>query len=498
MNFEKHKINITLNKLDYSFYYSFNNDSTFLDLLEYFAYLVPSLKLCECYQFQSTKDKTNFDEECLLISHNSKIADFRENLINLVIKKIPNKCVHYRSKFLCYSKKAIINYYENELIELYKEKKKETDKLKKLKNENVFLSQPSKETNFYDVIVHIDSIKDINKGWKIEMNDNGKKIYEEYKEKGNIIKIGVIGNANKGKSFILSKISKIDLPSGMSIKTEGLSVKYPVLNDEYKDRRIALLDSAGLETPVLINNNILDDKKKDLFKEKSREKLLTELFLQNYIVHNSDILIVVVDCLSFSEQKLLMKIKREIERSKRSLPLYIIHNLKTYTKVNQVKDYIENTLLKSATFSLVKMPIINTKKNQTITGVRFCELKNNEKENDIIHLIYANEDSDAGKYYNESTLDFIENIYQNINASKPYDVIETIKERYIQVSEDIIEKNEKDEKITKDSFDNSDTNLIKLKNGKEIVLKKCLIDELGFSNLKPNGFEPKYNIYKKK
>ena len=113
MNFEKHKINITLNKLDYSFYYSFNNDSTFLDLLEYFAYLVPSLKLCECYQFQSTKDKTNFDEECLLISHNSKIADFRENLINLVIKKIPNKCVHYRSKFLCYSKKAIINYYEN-------------------------------------------------------------------------------------------------------------------------------------------------------------------------------------------------------------------------------------------------------------------------------------------------------------------------------------------------------------------------------------------------
>ena len=251
----------------------------------------------------------------------------------------------------------------------------------------------------------------------------------------------------------------------MSIKTEGLSVKYPVLNDEYKDRRIALLDSAGLETPVLINNNILDDKKKDLFKEKSREKLLTELFLQNYIVHNSDILIVVVDCLSFSEQKLLMKIKREIERSKRSLSLYIIHNLKTYTKVNQVKDYIENTLLKSATFSLVKMPIINTKKNQTITGVRFCELKNNEKENDIIHLIYANEDSDAGKYYNESTLDFIENIYQNINASKPYDVIETIKERYIQVSEDIIEKNEKDEKITKDSFDNSDTNLIKLKNG---------------------------------
>ena len=67
------------------------------------------------------------------------------------------------------------------------------------------------------------------------------------------------------------------------------------------------MDSAGLETPVLISdenqNNI---NKNDLFKEKSREKLITELFLQNYIMYYSDILIIVVDSLSFSEQKLLM------------------------------------------------------------------------------------------------------------------------------------------------------------------------------------------------
>jgi len=30
----------------------------------------------------------------------------------------------------------------------------------------------------------------------------------------------------------------------------------------------------------------------------------------------------------------------------------------------------------------------------------------------------------------------------------------------------------------------------------KIILKKCLIDELGFSNLKANGFEPTYNYYK--
>ena len=41
---------------------------------------------------------------------------------------------------------------------------------------------------------------------------------------------------------------------------------------------------------------------KELFQEKSREKLITELFLQNYIINVSDILIIVVGILTYSEQ----------------------------------------------------------------------------------------------------------------------------------------------------------------------------------------------------
>jgi len=33
-----------------------------------------------------------------------------------------------------------------------------------------------------------------------------------------------------------------------------------------------------------------------------------------------------------------------------------------------------------------------------------------------------------------------------------------------------------------DSFEDSNQDLIKLKNEKEIILKQCFIDELGFSN----------------
>ena len=51
--------------------------------------------------------------------------------------------------------------------------------------------------------------------------------------------------------------------------------------------------------------------------------------------------------------------------------------------------------------------------------------------------------------------------------------------------------------MTKNDLDNSDNKIIKLKNIKDLKLKKCLIDELGFSNLRTNGFEPTYNYYKK-
>ena len=358
-----------------------------------------------------------------------------------------------------------------------------------------------KFADFYDVIVHIDSIKDINKGWQIEMNQNCEQNYQKYKNE-KVIKIGVIGNANKGKSFILSKISKMQFPSGFSIKTEGLSIKYPDTTLFY-DRRIALLDSAGLETPVLISdenqNNI---NKNDLFKEKSREKLITELFLQNYIMYYSDILIIVVDSLSFSEQKLLMKIKKEMERAKINTPLYIIHNLKSFTSKEQVKDYINSSLLKSATFTLEEGHKISTKKEEVIKGIYFYEKdkdkeKEKNKERKIYHLIYANENSEAGKFYNQFTLNFIENSYQNVTDLESFDVIDTIKERYMAISKDIIEKTGNEEKITKESFDNSTPNMIKLNSDKEIILKKCLIDELGFSNFKANGFEPTYNIYKK-
>ena len=153
------------------------------------------------------------------------------------------------------------------------------------------------------------------------------------------------------------------------------------------------------------------------------------------MIHNSDILILVVGILTYSEQKLLNRIKTEIQRAKLNKPLYIIHNLKTFVEIKQVKDYIKNYLLKSATFDLEEGHKISTK-IEGKSGIYYYEKNSNPK---IFHLIFANEQSDAGCYFNNFTLDFIENSYQQVTNLKPFDVIKTVKERFIELSKEIID-----------------------------------------------------------
>ena len=168
-----------------------------------------------------------------------------------------------------------------EYIKKIKELEKENNLLKKTEELKVFKNLVFED--FYDVIINIDSIRELNKeGWKVKMNKNGLLQYNKHKGE-DYLRIGVIGNTNKGKSFLLSKISKIDLASGYCIQTEGLSIKYPDLKD-HKDRNIILLDSFGLEAPVFKTKNIEKDKeieekdnKNDENKREKKEKEKDEI-----------------------------------------------------------------------------------------------------------------------------------------------------------------------------------------------------------------------------
>ena len=144
-----------------------------------------------------------------------------------------------------------------------------------------------------------------------------------------LLKVGILGNGNVGKSFLLSRLFDIKIPSGYSVITEGLSLKY-----NEKDKYI-ILDSAGLQTPLLSDEQFKDKheenirkKYEDLYKDKTQ----TENFIQNLIIYLSDMILIVVGKMTFNEQKLINKIKKELEENddEKENTIYIIHNLMNF------------------------------------------------------------------------------------------------------------------------------------------------------------------------
>lgn len=411
------------------------------------------------------------------------IADQSNIYIGHINKNCSCKFLDDNRKIYCLQKRSLIEKI-NEL-----EKRSELIKFK--------------EEDFYDIIVDVNSILSLNDGWNIIFNEKGLEKYNEFKNQS-LLKIGIVGNINNGKSYIFSKLSKIKLPTGVSISTKGLSIKYPKLEKGFEHRKFILLDSAGFENPILINedeeNNQLEEKNYDdihKFRLKARDILITEFFLQSFVISVSDLLLIVVDKLSFSEQKLINKVKGEIKLNKdkdKKQVLLIIHNLKTYRTIKQVEDYIEEILLKSATFTLKRGDEITSNKDKVKNGIFFSE--SNKIDNcSIFHLIFAADGSEAGDYYNQYTIDFIEKKYNDDLLKKQFDVINEVKEKFALYSKSIMTKPIEVNDFTSNEECLNDR-LIKFKEKKELILKKCQTDEVGFQTFKVDGFVPRYNFYK--
>ena len=102
------------------------------------------------------------------------------------------------------------------------------------------------EIKLYDMEININSILGFIHGWDIKYHAEGGKDKYELACQVPTLVYSIIGNKNRGKSFILSKIANKNLPNGFSVTTKGLSLAFP----KY-DNGIALLDSVGFESPLI-------------------------------------------------------------------------------------------------------------------------------------------------------------------------------------------------------------------------------------------------------
>jgi len=260
----------------------------------------------------------------------------------------------------------------------------------------------------YDIVVDINSMKNLKEGWEIKYygNENKINILKDEIRQSNKCIISVLGHSNIGKTYILQKICGEQLQPG--ITTKGISVKS--YNNAY------FLDTVGVNAPLLVEDIGKDPRDEpDFYPKQLNEislcRIITNYIVQTFKIKYSNILLCIVGMLTSSEQQFLNKIKKICNGKKR---LIVIHNLIHCYEKEEVEDYINNTLKKSIIHSFEEIIIPSFATDENTFNKYFIEIDNGEDhEFDILHFIMANDkdkNSQKLRFINELTIQFIRNL----------------------------------------------------------------------------------------
>ena len=448
--------------------------------------------------------------------------DEKDALFNEICKEKNIDPENYDKKEYSSPKKdaneSINNKGHNNKTDNISEKKENNEHDDNLNN-NAFKDEDLFE--YYDIIFDIDSLENLKiNGWHLMYDAKGYDKYEKKKDKKNTV-VSVIGNKNKGKSFILAKLSNLIIPDGHNITTKGLSVIYP----EYEEKNIIFLDTAGFEIPLCENDEIfkfkttnenylklIEEGKKDVSikdyltedefitqtMQFTRDRQNTDYFLQKFILESADILLCIVNQLNLSDHKFLNRIQEENKDKK----IFVIHNLKTLKEIEDVDNYIKDILLKLVTSKLQKGYYIqiedekkkNNKKKENNIYYKQVFDGNENINREVIHLFMANDGSEAGDFYNNSTLEFIKNQIISFSNNKRFPIIEKVKDFLFDHSEEFFNVGLKKKEELEIMEENG--NKILKYTGEPYELKECYIDVLGNANFIQSNYKPSYRAYK--
>jgi hypothetical protein len=402
------------------------------------------------------------------------------------------------------------------------------------------------DLKYYDFIIDINSFKTLStEGWRVRAKQKGLEKYKIYSKEKKLPVIGVIGNRNVGKSYLLQKITGNEVPVGFSVDTKGLSICYPSINE----KNFVMMDTAGFQSPLLNYKKnkkkqekendeketeesikIKEEKKSKLIENALRDKKMINIFLESFIIKNSDILIYVLNQITKSDQMFLDKIKKNLEDKNKSL--IVVHNLKNFVTLEQCDYYVKNYLMNNLGFNLEELNykdlFLNNEKeeteNQKVMLFKEKEMNKIENENNfdnydtnpsaILHIIMANDNNtEAGKHYNNKVIEFIHAFVTSYTNIKPFDIIDKVIKHLYDKQNDIFSKKIPEKGIIIDTGDENndihDKNFewkesyekefcrIKFKNYK-VKLKRVIEDYLGNETFIGDVIVPHYRDYLKK
>ena len=337
----------------------------------------------------------------------------------------------------------------------------------------------------YDAIIDINSIRFLNKGWNIIYKEKEKNTKEILNSSQKYI-VSMLGHSNRGKTYILNKLSNINLQSGYQIQTKGISIKIP------EEQNIIILDTQGTNAPLLLEENEEDKRNQPDF-QKDLEyinlcQIITNYIIQTFIIKEAKILICVIGMLTSSETIFLNKIKKNCRNIKQ---LIVIHNLiKCYTK-KDIEEYKEGTLMKNIIFKFEEriIPSFDPKGKEDKFNKYYIEIEeNNNNQSDILHFFFGN-DSEKSEVikYNEETIKYIQDKI-DIQLNEEINLFQKLTEHINSLSSEVLAKNIKVEI-------NGKLDLIKC--NEEIEPKEIIADELDNIIFIKNYFEPNYKYWRK-
>ena len=457
----------------------------------------------------------------------------RENEIQKINKNLYNK------QYITNQAENNVNYPENKYknqITYFKENNndkisyniscdkpylKENKIIEKKKQEEI-----EKSKKFYDMILDFSKFEQLKQnGWEIiwpedEAQDKGQSKYTRCKENKNIV-VGILGNKNRGKSFLLGRIigkTNYTNKSGFLVTTQGISANFPLLDD---NTNIITLDTAGKDNPLLDSSNFIknshssstlkDKSKTEYIKNIARDQRVSEIVLSDFIIKESDVLITVLEQLSFAEQDMLKNLINQLKSKKmeansiREKKLLVIHNLMNFTNIETIDNFIQNTLLKSLTFDLRKgrQSMTYFKEGNIDDRDKFIYVQKTENVDKlkIFHIIVGNDFvPEVREKYNEPAIRFIRKAIR-IGSARKTDLIEDFKNFIIQNSQKY---------LSGSGFQNESLEIKKRGNIPEAIilnkkyenainLKSFFTDSKGINNFL-STIEPKYStkIYKEK
>ena len=353
--------------------------------------------------------------------------------------------------------------------------------------------------SYSDLLLELQTLSDIRRGWKFILNPKDKNQMAEKLSHQPTYILGFLGRENNLKANLINKLCGYpniktniqELDQFRGIKTRFSQVK--VLNDikQEKDKILkphhkilTCISSTNTDYPVFFHKdeeifkffskfheighvlsdgrsvNKLDNKKYEHLKSLMMDdKFTTESFIENYIMEISNIIIIVINEINFDDQKFIEKVCSGFKIKKKIL---VIHYFEKPLNLFQMKLCIDKEikgafLVKEHQNDLKKFyPNITDKKGEKLNRMMYVgesinepsSLLNPDDRNCVIHLIYAKEGTKMGRYFNNTTIEYIKYLLKkNFAEFKEFKVTESMQNfitnnylNYFQINK----KNEKD------------------------------------------------------